>query len=152
MPVNCRKYRGCCDGRLDRVQSTDSAKTPLPHARRAARVTTPVIVEAAWPSVRCRYGNSTGSTRSGRRWPASTDHAVEWFAEDTGAVLGAIAYHPSDLAWSLVVMERLHDDQFHVCDRAAGLPALDDARRLLSEKMASALTTRQWASAHRAAA
>jgi hypothetical protein len=81
-----------------------------------------------------------------------TDHAVEWFAEDTGAVLGAIAYHPSDLAWSLVVMERLHDDQFHVCDRAAGLPALDDARRLLSEKMASALTTRQWASAHRAAA
>jgi hypothetical protein len=33
-----------------------------------------------------------------------TNRAVEWFADDTGAVPGAIAYHHGDLDWSLVVV------------------------------------------------
>ena len=70
-----------------------------------------------------------------------TDRAVEWFADDAGAVLGAIAYDQSDLEWSLVVLGRDPRGQFRAIDRNNGLRALDDARRLLVEKMAVALTT-----------
>jgi hypothetical protein len=64
-----------------------------------------------------------------------TDQAVEWFADDTGTVLGAIAYHHLDLDWSLVVLRRNRDGTFCASDRAAGLCVLDDARRLLLDKM-----------------
>ena len=69
------------------------------------------------------------------------DKAVEWFADDTDAVLGAIAYHQSDLDWSFVVLGRDHLGTFRALDRAAGLQVLDDARRLVVEKMAMALAT-----------
>jgi hypothetical protein len=69
-----------------------------------------------------------------------TDRAVEWFADDTGDILGAIVYHPGDLAWSWVVVARDHDDgTFRALDRDAARRALDDARRQLVEKMAMAL-------------
>jgi hypothetical protein len=67
-----------------------------------------------------------------------TDQAVEWFADDTGAVLGAIAYHHLDLDWSLVVLRREGDGTFSAVERAAGLKVLDDARRTLIEKMETA--------------
>jgi hypothetical protein len=67
-----------------------------------------------------------------------TDQAVEWFADDTGTVLGAIAYHHLALDWSLVVLRRNGDGTFRATDRAAGLSVLDDARRLLLDKMATA--------------
>ena len=35
-----------------------------------------------------------------------TDKAVEWFADDTGRVLGAISYHRFHSAWSFIVLVR----------------------------------------------
>jgi hypothetical protein len=67
-----------------------------------------------------------------------TDQAVEWFADDAGVVLGAIAYNQVDLQWSFVVWGRDHHGKFRALDRDAGLSVLDDARRLLVEKMAIA--------------
>jgi hypothetical protein len=64
-----------------------------------------------------------------------TDNAVEWFADDADAVLGAIAYEHSDLQWSLVVLRRDQRGQFRALDRDDGLRVLDDARRVLVEKM-----------------
>jgi len=67
-----------------------------------------------------------------------TDKAVEWFADDADAVLGAIAFDQRDLAWSLVVLGRDQRGQFRALDRDGGLHVLDDARRVLVEKMALA--------------
>jgi hypothetical protein len=67
-----------------------------------------------------------------------TDQAVEWFSDDTGTVLGAIAYHHLDLDWSLVVLRRNGDGTFRASDRAAGFCVLDDARRQLLDKMETA--------------
>jgi hypothetical protein len=64
-----------------------------------------------------------------------TDQAVEWFADDTDGVLGAIAYHHLALDWSLVVLRRHGDGTFRAIDRVAGLCVLEDARGLLVEKM-----------------
>jgi len=71
-----------------------------------------------------------------------TDTAVEWFADDTGAILGAIAYHHFDLDWSIVVFGRDDTGDFRRLDRCAGLTILDDARHLLVNKMAIALARR----------
>jgi hypothetical protein len=82
-----------------------------------------------------------------------TDLAVEWFADDADAVLGAIAYHHVDLQWSLVVMGRDSHGTFRVLDRVARLDVLDNARCLLVEKMAMAMTTgREVALPHQPAA
>jgi hypothetical protein len=70
-----------------------------------------------------------------------TDQAVEWFADDTGSVLGALAYHHLALDWSLVVLKQNDDGTFRAIERAAGLRVLDDARRLLVDKMAAARQT-----------
>jgi hypothetical protein len=67
-----------------------------------------------------------------------TDQAVEWFADDTETVLGAIAYHHLDLDWSFVVLRRHRDGTFRVSDRAAGFRVLDDARRRLLDTMETA--------------
>jgi hypothetical protein len=67
-----------------------------------------------------------------------TDKAVEWFADDAGAVLGAIAYDHFDLEWSVVVLGRDDHGQFRALDRDGGMHVLDDARRILVEKMALA--------------
>jgi hypothetical protein len=81
-----------------------------------------------------------------------TNRAVEWFADDTGAVLGGIAFDQDDLEWSLVVLWRDHQGRFHAVARDTGLPVLDDARRLVIEKMTMALATDDQVSAARAAA
>jgi hypothetical protein len=65
-----------------------------------------------------------------------TDHAVEWFADDAGAVVGAIGYDTRDLDWSFVILGRDIHGTFRALDRDVGLYALQDARRLLVEKMA----------------
>jgi hypothetical protein len=67
-----------------------------------------------------------------------TDKAVEWFTDDAGAVLGAIAYHHDDLEWSSVVLGPDNHGGFRALNRDAGLRVLDDARRLVVEKMAIA--------------
>jgi hypothetical protein len=81
-----------------------------------------------------------------------TDKAVEWFADDQGAVLGAIAYHQTNLEWSLVVLGRDRHGRFYTFDRQAGLPVLDEARHLVLEKMGVALASGEPAWAPRAAA
>jgi hypothetical protein len=68
-----------------------------------------------------------------------TDHAVEWFADDTGTVLGAIAYETRGLAWSVVILGRDTLGRFCAFDRDISVGRLADARRLLVEKMASAV-------------
>src|SRR5712672_1216993 len=68
-----------------------------------------------------------------------TAQAVEWFADDTGAVLGAIAYDAQDLGWSFVILGRDHHGQFHALDRDIGLDDLASARWLLVKKMARTL-------------
>ena len=84
----------------------------------------------------CDRFNSARATLAGH-----TDRAVEWFADDAGAILGAIAYDQFDLEWSLVVVGQDNHGTFRALDRAAGLRVLDDARLLLIEKMATALAT-----------
>jgi hypothetical protein len=81
-----------------------------------------------------------------------TDKAVEWFADDEGAVLGAIVYHQSNLEWSLVVLGRDRCGRFYALDRHSGLPVLDEARQLVVEKMAVALASGEPAWTPRAAA
>jgi hypothetical protein len=81
-----------------------------------------------------------------------TDKAVEWFADDTGAVLGAIAYHHCDLEWSFVVFGETSTAR---SVRFIGTPvcaSFDDARRLLVEKMAMAAATGDQGSSPRPAA
>jgi hypothetical protein len=70
-----------------------------------------------------------------------TDRAVEWFADDAGAILGAIAYDQFDLKWSLVVLGQDNHGKFRALHREAGLRVLDDTRLLLIERMAMALVT-----------
>jgi hypothetical protein len=72
------------------------------------------------------------------RMARHTDQAVEWFADDTETVLGAIAYHHLTLDWSLVVLRRDGDGPFRAMYRAAGLCVLDDTRRLVLEHMETA--------------
>jgi hypothetical protein len=68
-----------------------------------------------------------------------TDHAVEWFADDTGTVLGAIAFETRDLAWSVVILGRDTLGRFCAFDRDISVGRLPDARRLLVDKMTLAV-------------
>ena len=70
-----------------------------------------------------------------------TDKAGEWFADDAGVVLGAIAYHQFDFDWSCLVLRLDGEGKVVVRHRAAGFRDHDDAWRLLLEKMASAVAT-----------
>jgi hypothetical protein len=63
-----------------------------------------------------------------------TDKAVEWFADDTDSVLGAIAYHHLNLAWSIVVFARDPAGDFRRVYRCADLSVLDDARHTIHRK------------------
>jgi hypothetical protein len=68
-----------------------------------------------------------------------TAHAVEWFADDAGEVLGAITYDHRELEWAVMVLGRDVSGAFQPLDGDSGLRVLDAARRLLVEKMAMAL-------------
>jgi hypothetical protein len=81
-----------------------------------------------------------------------TERAVEWFAHDTGSVLGALTYDERDLDWSFVILGRNTDGKFCAVDRHIGVEALEDARRLLVETMALAVPMVQTVSPHRPAA
>jgi hypothetical protein len=70
-----------------------------------------------------------------------THRAVEWFADDTGVVLGAMTHHESDLNWSFVVLGRNNLGQFHPLYLDFGFWNCDEARRLLFAKMETALAT-----------
>jgi hypothetical protein len=67
--------------------------------------------------------------------------AVEWFADDSGNRLGAIAYYESDLNWSIVVLDRGRQANFGALYLEFGFWSCDDARRLLFEKMAATVGT-----------
>jgi hypothetical protein len=77
-----------------------------------------------------------------------TSHAVEWFADDAGLVLGAIAYHQVLLDWSLIVLARDSSGDFRPVACETGLRDLGEARRLLVEEMAMAKTTRDHVPSH----
>jgi hypothetical protein len=68
-----------------------------------------------------------------------TDKAVEWFADDTGRVLGAIACHRFHSAWSFIVLGRDTAGSFRGIASDTGLRGVDEARRRLMENMALAL-------------
>jgi hypothetical protein len=70
-----------------------------------------------------------------------TSKAVEWFADDTGLVVGAVAHHESDLNWSFIVLSRDADRQFRPCYLQFGAWNVDEARRLLLASMRTALAT-----------
>jgi hypothetical protein len=53
----------------------------------------------------------------------------------TQVLSGAITYNERDLDWSFVILGR-DDGKFRALDRDVGFDALQDARRLLVEKMA----------------
>jgi hypothetical protein len=67
-----------------------------------------------------------------------TDKAVEWFVDETGGVLGAIAYDEHALDWSFVILGRDLQGKFCAFDRDIGTDGLENTRRLLVEKMAVA--------------
>jgi hypothetical protein len=70
-----------------------------------------------------------------------TSKAVEWFADDTGLVLGAVAHHESDLNWSYVVLSRDTKGQFRSRHLQFGVWNVDEARRLLLARMETTLAT-----------
>ena len=67
--------------------------------------------------------------------------AVEWFVDDAGVVLGAIVFHESARDWSFVNSIRDTHGAFRVLDVDSGLRSVDEARRLLSARMETALAT-----------
>jgi hypothetical protein len=64
-----------------------------------------------------------------------TAKAVEWFADDSGLILGAIAHHRSDLNWSFVVLSRDCHASFRAKYLDFGFWNADEARRQLFLKM-----------------
>jgi hypothetical protein len=70
-----------------------------------------------------------------------TSKAVEWFADDSGTVLGAIAHHQSDLNWSLVVLGLDDQGRFRALYLDFGFWNCDEARQLLFAKMQTAVAT-----------
>jgi hypothetical protein len=80
-----------------------------------------------------RFG-ATRLTLNGR-----TRTVVEWFADDTGVLLGSVACHESDHDWSFMVLKRDIYGKFHVVHLETHCRDVDDARRLLFERMAIVL-------------
>ena len=71
-----------------------------------------------------------------------TSRAVEWFADDSGLVVGAVSHHASELNWSYVVLSRDANHPFRPCYLQFGAWNIDDARRLLLVRMEMALPSR----------
>jgi hypothetical protein len=65
--------------------------------------------------------------------------AVEWFADDTGLVVGAIALHDSNL-WSFVVLRHVRG-AFRAMGLDYGFNGPDHARRLLRARMERTLVS-----------
>jgi hypothetical protein len=72
---------------------------------------------------------------------AFTTAAVEWFADDTGLVLGAVTHREADRHWSFVVLVRDSHGQFGPLTLQFGAWNAGEARRLLLARMNAALTT-----------
>jgi hypothetical protein len=70
-----------------------------------------------------------------------TSEAVEWLADDTGLVLGAVAHHKSDLNWAFVVLSRDRQGQFRPLYLQFGAWNIDEAHGLLLASMEAALAT-----------
>jgi hypothetical protein len=68
-----------------------------------------------------------------------TVKAVEWFVDDTGYVLGAVAHHESALNWSYLVLTRDANAQFRPRYLQFGAWNVDETRRLLLARMELAL-------------
>jgi hypothetical protein len=65
---------------------------------------------------------------------------VEWFADDTGVLLGTVAYYECPPAWSFTILGRDRDDaKFHLVHVETGCLDLDQARRRLFEQMDTVL-------------
>ena len=70
-----------------------------------------------------------------------TGQAVEWFADDSGLVLGSLAHHESDPNWSYVVLSRDTSGQFRSRYVQFGARNANEARGVLLATMETALVT-----------
>jgi hypothetical protein len=70
-----------------------------------------------------------------------THKAIEWFADDTGVVIGAIAYDESALGWAFVILARDIYGNFRAFNLETGLGDLDDTRRRVRQKIAMAVAS-----------
>jgi hypothetical protein len=68
-----------------------------------------------------------------------TAEAVEWFVDDTRAILGAIAPDRLDLNWSIVILGRDTYGRFRALDGDNGIGDLENARQRLVRHMATVL-------------
>jgi hypothetical protein len=71
-----------------------------------------------------------------------TTRAVEWFADDSGDFIGAIAHQESDLNWSIVILVRKPHANFRAHYLDFGFWNCDDARQQLFDTMEMAIATR----------
>ncbi len=65
--------------------------------------------------------------------------AVEWFADDAGALLGSIACQSSDLNSSFMILKRAIYGRFNMIHLETGCRDADHARRLLFARMEAIL-------------
>jgi hypothetical protein len=66
---------------------------------------------------------------------------TEWFADDSGIVIGLIALDKSDNDWFIGVLGRDARGTFRAIDVESCIASIDDARVQLIEKMETALAT-----------
>jgi hypothetical protein len=78
-----------------------------------------------------------GATRVTRNGPVR--QIVEWFADQSGVLLGTIADEEAALEWSFIILERDINGKFHIVHCEARCPSLDQARRVLFDKMETVL-------------
>jgi hypothetical protein len=81
-----------------------------------------------------------------------TADAVEWFADDTGLVLGAVTYRKADHPWSFVVLARDTHGQFAPLNLQFGAWNAAEARRLVIARMETAVLNADQAGRPRPAA
>ena len=66
---------------------------------------------------------------------------TEWFADDTGVVIGLIALYKSDRDWFIGVLGRDEQGVFRAIDVESCIENIDDARVQLIKKMEQTLST-----------
>src|SRR5258708_6043775 len=83
--------------------------------------------------------NWFGSARSALARLTGTP--VEWFADDTGSVFGAIVRDRSAPDWSFVILVGDINGQFRALHFDTGLRNVEDARRLVPARMEAVLNS-----------
>ncbi len=68
---------------------------------------------------------------------------VEWFANDTGNIIGVVYEGRGEADWSHVMLERDDRGTFRVCAQQIGVASLEDAREQLIHIMGTTEQSRQ---------